>query len=106
MHFDLQDSTVVINCLLHTCGLWSSITCCNCPVAAVGDYRPQSLSSSYYLDSLLYLQEPLVASAAFAALSTFDPSDFKLIHLPTKVILNKQHVLYRVAKMGVWPDVS
>ena len=35
--------------------------------------------------SFSYLQESLVACAAFTALSVFDPSDFKLIHLPEKV---------------------
>ena len=35
--------------------------------------------------SFSYLQESLVACAAFKALSMFDPSDFKLIHLPEKV---------------------
>ena len=42
-----------------------------------------------------YLQESLVACAAFTALSMFDPSDFKLIHLPEKVQLVYNFVLLK-----------
>ena len=37
---------------------------------------------------VLLFQESLVACAALDALSMFDPSDFKLIHLPAKVSNN------------------
>lgn len=38
-----------------------------------------------FCSCFVVFQESLVACAAFKALSMFDPSDFKLIHLPEKV---------------------